>query len=251
VARGRAKPSAPAESVANLVPPPTASATSEPASGGPGASGTARSLIPGGGAQQSPPAQPGQGAGPSASSGAGQNPFTSPSLPPSLLPIGSAGSTLAPTPPAGLVTQTGEPPFLTSSALVDMLRAVIAASAVRNAPPPGAAPPAAAAPSTPGTTPITGLPSLPPVVAGAVAPAVAPPGQTAPAPGTSGAPAGTSAFTGPNLATPAPATPRPVPNHIIVPSAPITASGSSQPAGVGAGTIAPNRIGGPAPTPAH
>ncbi len=135
-----------------------------------------------------------------------------------------------------------------------MLRAVFAASAVRNAPPGGAPPAAAAAPaSAPPAAPITSLPNLPPVVSGAVS-AAAPSSGGETTSNSGGSSPATSAFAGPNLATPpAAATQRPVPNHIVVPTGPVTASGSGQGATVAGGTAAgaPNRIGGPAATPGH
>jgi hypothetical protein len=253
VVRGRGTPSAPAESVANLVPAATASATSAAGTSGTGVAGTPRSILgspvagqPAGVAPA--PQAPNAGPGSLAPVGTGQTGIGATNLPPSLLPIGSAGSPLTPNaPPPGILT-SGEPPFLTSSALVDMLRAVIAASAVRNAPPPGAAPPAAAA--TPGAVPITGLPSLPPVVTGAVGPVLGGPPPSG-APSSASGPDATGAFAGPNLATPPPATPRPVPNHITVPTGPITAAGAGQGTARSSGTGTANRIGGTAATPTH
>lgn len=213
--RSGSKPGASPQSVADLGPTSTATSTA-----------TRPASTPTPGVAQNPFAPPGQGTG--------------------LLPL-SPGlpSIVAPSPPSGgsALTQTAEPPFLTGSAIVDTLRAVIAAAAVRNGPSQGTvSPPAASAPA-----PITSAAPLPPIVTGAVpsgsnaAPQPPPsqssaataPGQTAPSPESAaatgaGQAGGNPSLPPPNLPTPPPPTPAPVPNHIAVPTIPVPVAVSGQ-----------------------
>jgi hypothetical protein len=242
----------PAQSVADLVASPTPGAAASPTGPGPGAA--ARS--------------PFLGAGPNAFGPPGG---TSSLLPPTSgnLPAGAPPGGLLPAqgqPPPGFVT--GEPPFLTGSAIIDMLRAVAAASAVRNGPPPASlngpapivslpgngsllqpgAPPNTSPPqlNAPAGVPITSLGSLPPAGGGSQ-PAASQPGSGV-APFSASVPQSTPAAP----ATPAPTATR-APNRITVPGA-----GPSSPnlAALGATRVpaasspAPNHF-VPAPTPVH
>jgi hypothetical protein len=220
--RGRSGTGQPAESVADLVSSPTATTVSQP-----GAAAAAR------------PAQPpisGQTPGGLGTSGSlGLLPF----------PLGPGASVLAPPSPPG--AQPSEPPFLTGSAIVDMLRAVAAAAAVRNGPAQGAGVPVGVPSNVgvqpnPAGVPITGIGALPPIV-GASQPS--PGGETGLLPGAS-LPA-----TAPQVATPPP-TPTPRPNRIAVPAGPVTTNGATSVAGTPRASVAPtngpNRRVPPTPT---
>jgi hypothetical protein len=219
--RGR-RGTQPAQSVADLVSSPTTTAISQP-----GAAAVARP-------SQSPiSGQSPGGLGTSGSSGL---------LP---FPLGPGASVLAPPSPPG--AQPSEPPFLTGSAIVDMLRAVAAAAAVRNGPAQGAGVPVGVPSNVgvqpnPAGVPITGIGALPPIV-GASQPS--PGGETGLLPGAS-LPA-----TAPQVATPPP-TPTPRPNRIAVPAGPVTTNGATSVAGTprasSAPTNGPNRRVAPTPT---
>jgi DnaJ-like protein len=167
-----------------------------------------------------------------------------------LSPPGTPGGLLSPQQPA---TSSGnEPPFLTGSAVVDSLRAVLAASAVRNPPsqagvPGGAAnaaapsnrptnsvvgtnPPASSVNAAPAGVPLTNVGALPPVAA------AVPPNS------------GVGAASAAQPTTPPP-TPTPAPNHIALPSGPIGASGAVSanrgPAAPTSSASGPNRFGPP------
>jgi hypothetical protein len=218
--RGRTGTNQSAPSVADLGSSPTATT-----GGQPGVAAIAR-----------PPQAPisGQSPGGLGTSGsAGVLPF----------PLVPGGSALAPPSQPGL--QPGEPPFLTGSAIVDMLRAVAAASAVRNGPAPGAPvglPPNVVVQPNPAGVPITSIGGLPPI-AGVSQPS---PGGTTGLP-SSAPPPGTAP-----VATPPPPTPTPRPNRIAVPTGPITTSGAtsvaSGPRASSVATSVPTRR--VAPTPA-
>jgi hypothetical protein len=254
------RPSAPAQSVSDVVPTQTATTVAT-------ASATAAAVSAARSAQPTPILGLPPGAGTS------------------LLPITPGlgqGALVAPPQPAQ--AQGTEPLFLTQSAVIDMLRAVLAATAVRNGPSTGslpaqavAAPPGAGnapAPINPGPAgiPITSVGAVPPVIVAAPQggsfspPAAGQPSVSAGQPSVSAgipapAPQGTLAFApaSPAVSAPTPAaatqppptpTPRPAPNHILVPSGPaVTASGQtgagarpSPVATVGGSTGGPNRI---------
>jgi DnaJ domain len=255
---------APAQSVADLVTSPTPGTTPFP---GPQAAGPgARSPI--------------LGAGPN---GLGQPGGTSTLLPPisANAPQVSGNPLQGGPPPGGLfppqgqsapVAGAGYPPFLTGSSIIDMLRAVAAASAVRNGAPPASVnglSPIVSLPGGPpssnllqpngapgGNQPPLGAPAGIPITSLGPLPAVASSGQPpASQPVSAGvaslAPAA-SQFTAVPQPTPAP-TPTRSPNHITVPG---TGSGASNLAPLGAtrvpaaATTSPNRFGPPA-TVAH
>ncbi|HTE86468.1 MAG TPA: hypothetical protein VK821_17245, partial [Dehalococcoidia bacterium] len=224
--RGRGNTNQPAQSVADLVSSPTATTVSRP-----GATAAA-----------SPSQSPIVGQGPG-----GPGTQGSPGLLP--LPFGPGPSLLPPQSPPGALPN--EPPFLTGSAIIDMLRAVAAASAVRNVPAqiaglPGGAPSILVPQPNPAPAgvPITSVGALPSIV-----------GASQPSPGgTIGfLPGASLAGTTPQEATPSPPAPTPLPNRISVPSGPVTAGGAP-PAAAGAAravsvaTSGPNRF--VAPTPA-
>jgi hypothetical protein len=230
--RGRGNPSPPAQSVSDLV----ASPTGTPAATQPAVNANAQ---PG-------PRSPIVGGAPGGFFQPGQGTSVLPPLSGSGPQGVPTGGLLGPPPAGPQGAGAGEPPFLTGSAILDMLRAIAAASAVRNAPPPGAQgpPPSITLPPNasnnplqpslaPAGIPITSLGSIPPV-------ANAP--QTA-----ASFPSSSAAATPP---PPAP-TATPAPNHISVPGSAVTAPGVG-PAGATRppATSAPNRF-VPAPTPVH
>lgn len=205
---------------------------------------------------------------------------------------GGTGTSVAPSPASSGLPRV--PPFLTSSAIIDTLRAVAAASVVRNGPqqasvaqpspvlqqnqpptgtpitsigvptvvstaqpnagsggpfasPPAAAsasatPPSAASPAPP-AVPVASNGALPPVVR-ADQPSAGSGGPFASPPAAASAFATPPSTAAPTL-TPMP-TPRPAPNHIVVPTGPITPSGAATTAGptraAAGATAGPNRI---------
>jgi hypothetical protein len=195
--RGRSGSNAPAQSVADLV----GSATATPT-----ASASAAATAP------RTQATPILGVGGGLGSGTGG------SLVP-LSPQGSPGGLLTPNQPPAATT--GEPPFLTGSAIVDSLRAVLAASAVRNGPSQAGVPPSSAAAAAP-VRPVASNPPPNPVPAGVPLTTVGalPPVVSAPsgASGTSGSPPLTAAV----QPTAPPPTPTPAPNRIAIPGGPVT-----------------------------